>query len=126
MIVLSPKITILKEIIVTSLPTETEFRNSVLETVPQLSMEEEIAQENISILNQATKVAMPLPMDSYQSYRDYIKGPQGVVIFSSNRSKGLVRALKNIVHSKPYKFPSFLNAKGKYPKSPIGTQPPTH
>lgn len=105
-IVLRPKITFLKEITVTGLPTETEFRNQVLETTPEQSVEEEIAQDNVRILGQAAKFAMPLPMDSYESYRDYIKGPQGVVIFSSNGSKGLVRAIKNVIRSSRYKFTS--------------------
>lgn len=104
-IVLSPKITFLKEVTITPL-TEDEFQRKILETTPQLSREEEIAQENVQILNHATKFAMPLQMDSYQSYRDYMKGPQGVVLFSSNGSKGLVRAIKNVVRSTPYKFPS--------------------
>lgn len=110
-IVLSPKITFLKEVTVTSTPTEIEFRNKVLETIPQLSMEEEIAEENVRIMNQAVKFAVPLQMDSYQSYRDYMKGPQGVVILSSSGSKGLVRAIKNVIRSTPYKFPSFVNRK---------------
>lgn len=119
-IVLSPRVTFLKEVSVTSLPTEIEFRHRVLETVPQLSLEEEIAKENIDILNRAAKFAMPLEMDSYQSYRDYIKGPQGVVIVSSNGSKGLVRAIKNVVLSKPYKFPSFVERRGGQPNTSVG------
>jgi hypothetical protein len=106
-IVLSPKITFLKEVTVTPL-TEDEFQRKILETTPQLSPEEEIAQENIQLLNHAAKFAMPLQMDSYQSYRDYIKGPQGVVLFSSNGSKGLIRAIKNVIRATPYKFPSTL------------------
>jgi hypothetical protein len=110
-IVLSPKITFLKEVIVTPL-TEADFQNKVLETTPQLSMEEEIAKENVQILNRAAKFAMPLQMDSYQSYQDYIKGPQGVVLFSSNGSKGLVKAIKNVIRSTPYKFPSTFKRSG--------------
>jgi hypothetical protein len=104
-IALNPKITFLKEVTVTAL-NETEFRNKILETVPQVSMEEENALENIYVLTQASKFALPLQMDSYQSFREYMKGPQGVVIFSSNGSKGLVRAIKNIALSKTYRPPS--------------------
>jgi len=105
---MTPKINLLDEVVISTM-TESEFKQKILETTPQLTLEEEAALENIRIINQRAKFASPLPMGSYEAYRDFLKGPQGIVIFSSNGSKGLVKAIKNIVRPPTYKSSSSFN-----------------
>jgi hypothetical protein len=107
---LRQKIRLLREVKIYSYLSESAFKQKIMETTPVLSREEEIALINSSIISYLARNAPASPMDAYDNYVDYMKGPQGVVIFSSNPSKGLIRAFKNIINLTTSSYRKFFNA----------------
>ncbi len=81
-----------------------------METTPVLSREEEIAQVNSKIISYLARYTPTYPMNANDNYIDYMKGPQPVVIFSSKPSKGLIRAIKNVVSPDLPTYKGFYNA----------------
>src|SRR6267154_2231949 len=97
-IVLRQKVRLLNEVKVYSYLSEWAFKQKIIETTPQISREEALAAINSKIISYLARFAPAAPMNANDNYIDYMKGPQGVVIFSSNPSKGLIRALKNVIN----------------------------
>jgi hypothetical protein len=95
------KIRLLDEVKVHSYISESAFKKKIMETIPVLSREEEIAKTNSKIMTYLARYAPAAPMNANENYIEYMKGPQGVVIFSNNPSKGLIKAIKNVFHHKP-------------------------
>jgi hypothetical protein len=109
-IFLRQKIRLLNEVKIYSYLSERVFKQKIIETIPQLSREEEIAAINSRIISYLARHAPTSPMDAHDNFVDYMKGPQGVVIFSSNPSKGLIRAFKNIINPATSSYKKFFNA----------------
>ena len=107
---LRQKIILLKEVKIYSYLSERMFKQMIIEKPPVLSQEEEIALINSRILSYVARYAPPAPMDAFDNYIDYMKGPQGVVILSSNPSKGLIRALKNVITPATSSYKKFFGA----------------
>ena len=107
-IVMTEKVTPLNLIEVYGL-SEERFKKQVLETPPVLSREEENAKTNMAALNYYMNSLPQLKMNGYENYLEQIKGPQGVTIFSSGGQKGLIKAIKNIIKTKPIPYKSFTN-----------------
>ncbi len=109
-IFLRQKIRLLNEVKIYSYLSEWAFKQKIIETIPQPSREEEIAAINSKIISYLARYAPTSPMDANDNFVDYMKGPQGVVIFSSDPSKGLIRALKNIFNPTTPSYKKFFNA----------------
>lgn len=108
---LQQKTRLLDEVKIYSYLSENAFKQKVMETTPVLSQEEEIAQINSKIMSYLAQYAPPCVMNANDNYVEYMKGPQGVVIFSSKPYKGLIRAFKNVLN------PSLPSYKRFYPDS---------
>jgi len=109
-IILRQRIRLLDEVKIYSFLSENAFKQKIMETNPVLSREEEIAQINSKIITCLARYAPTYPMDAHDNYIDYMKGPQGVVIFSSKASKGLIRAIKNVMSPNQPAYKRFLNS----------------
>jgi hypothetical protein len=107
---LRQKIRLLREVKIYSYLSERAFKQKIIETTRLLSREEEMAKINSAIISYLARYAPTSPMDAYDNYIDYMKGPQGVVIFSSSPSKGLIRAFKNIINLATPSYKKFFNA----------------
>jgi len=109
-IALTQKIRLLSEVQVYSYLSETDFRQKIIQTTPVLTREEEIVQINSKIINYMYRYAPTFPMNANDNYIEYMKGPQPVVIFSSKPSKGLVRAIKNVLTPSQPSYKKFFNS----------------
>jgi hypothetical protein len=107
---LHQKIRLLDEVKIYFYLSESEFRQKIMETTPVLTREEEIAQINSKIITYLARYAPAYPMNAHDNYIDYMKGPQGVVILSSKPSKGLIRAIKNVIKPNLPSYKRFLNS----------------
>ena len=96
--------------------SEESFKKTVLETAPVASPEEENANTNIAILKYYIKSLPQLPMNANENYREQIKGPQGVTIFSSGGQKGLIKAIRDVIKMKPTPYKSFSIRKAPSPE----------
>lgn len=107
-VAMAPKVRTLDPVTVNSTLTESEFKEKVLNTTPVLTKEEELARENAQIMRRIALYAPQQSMNANDNYLDYMKGPQGVVLFSNKPGKGLISAVKNIVKPKKlvYKRPN--------------------
>ena len=109
-IILRQKIRLLDEVKIYSYLSESAFRQKIMETTPVLSREEEIAQINSKIITYLARYLPAYPMSAHDNYIDYMKGPQGVVIFSSKPNKGLIRAIRNVINPNLLSYKRFLGS----------------
>ena len=99
------KVTLLGTVNVYAL-TEAKFRKEVLETTPVESQEEQNAKTNMAVLNYYIKSLPQLKMTEAENYREYMKGPQGVTIISSN-GQGLIKAVRDVIKFRPVPYKAF-------------------
>jgi len=100
-IFLVPKIFLLEELIFNEIPTEEEFKLKIIEskiapTTLELNSELNFQNAHLIYLSGYTP-----PMDSWDNYKNYSKGIQGVTILSSDKSKGLLSILKSSKRANP-------------------------
>lgn len=100
-IFLVPKIFLLEELIFNETPTEEEFKikiieNKVAPTTLEINSELNFQNAHLIYLSGYTP-----PMDSWENYKNYSKGIQGLTILSSDQSKGLLSILKSSKRADP-------------------------
>jgi hypothetical protein len=100
------KVVVLEEVSVVRM-SEDDFKEKVINTKPEESEQEQNAKANIAAINHYVKSMPQMKMSASDNYTEYMKGPQGVSIFSSNGQKGLIKAIKDIVKTKPVEHKSF-------------------
>ncbi len=100
------KVTLLDAVSVYTL-SEASFKEKILETTVVESQEEQNAKTNMAVLNYYMKSLPPLEMTGSENYREYMKGPQGVTIFSSSGQKGLIKAIRDVIKAKPIPYKAF-------------------
>lgn len=108
-IMMKQKVTLLNSVDVFNILSEESFKRKILTTTKVETTEEQNAKENIAALNYYIRSLPQLPMNANDNYRDFIKGPQGVTIFSSSGQKGLIKAIRDVAKSKPVPYKNFLN-----------------
>ena len=102
LITLQPRAHMLREVDIFGLPTEEAFKQEILQLRIAPSMEEEHAKQNILYARQLFLLDVTPEMNSLDNYLWYQNRPQGVSLFSTNPSRGLSRALKQISRSKQF------------------------
>ena len=93
---LDPKENIMDEVIINEYLPEEELKQEMIDHEVNYSTEEINAVQNVSQSTMLYKMGYVPHMNSLDNFKDYIKGPQGVTLFSSDPSKGLIKSLKNI------------------------------
>lgn len=87
---------ILNEITISGLPSEEIFKGKILETKNQETKEETYAKTNFFNAQKLFRAGYTPSMNSEDNYKIYMEGSKGVSILSSDPSKGLIKALRNI------------------------------
>ena len=96
---LKPYINELNEVIILPLPTEGEMKQFMLDAKPVSSPEVYISQDGRSNLQNIRTMYLKgyrPAMNSLDNYLNYMKGPQGVSIFSTSPSRGISGVIRNI------------------------------
>jgi len=113
LIFLNQKVHLLNEIVVSGFPSENELREEVLKTRIQPTQFELNAKNNIYDSHLIFLSGYEPDFDFLDNYKMYLKGPQDATFISTNPSKGLLKAFKNISRNKT------LFKRRKYPPSYI-------
>ena len=100
---LHPRITELDEVIIGVLPSEAKFKQELINMEISETKEEINAQLNIRLATIMYLSGYTPGMSSMDNYKSFIKGPQGVSIFSSDPSKGLIKSFKNLSNKPRFK-----------------------
>ncbi|MEQ8471295.1 MAG: hypothetical protein RIC35_08915 [Marinoscillum sp.] len=95
-IFLKPSDVLLNEVIIGLLPSEAQFKQEILESRVEPTKEEKAATETMQMAKTLFLAGYTPEMNSLDNYKDYIKGPQGVSILSSDPSKGIIKSFKNL------------------------------
>jgi hypothetical protein len=103
------RIRLLREVNVYWFLSENMFRQKIMETTLVPSREEEIAMINSKIISYLARYAPVCSMNAYDNHIDYMRGPQPVVIFSSKPTKGLIRAIKNVIRPNLPSYKKFFH-----------------
>lgn len=93
---LHPRITELEEVIIGVLPSEAKFKQELIYMEIHETKEEMNAQSNMRLATIMYLSGYSPGMSSMDNYKSFIRGPQGVSIFSSDPSKGLIKSFKNL------------------------------
>ena len=104
---------VLHEITVTDMPTEEEFKRMILNNEIKKNESQVIAERNIKNIQLFAIYGMPPQMGAFENYKNYTKGLQPVVFWSSG-NKGLIQSIKDFSSSKqtgqfPIHQPSISN-----------------
>lgn len=110
-------VTLLREVTISPFYTEDEFKAKLLTTEPKISKEQEIANENSERIKSIVKFAPPSPTLNEQFYVQ-MKGPQGIMLFSNDPSKGIIKAFKNIFSPEVYTIPK-VSTRSNYRYRPL-------
>ena len=110
-ILMTQRVVVLKEVSVSRVMSEDDFRKKIAETKLIESEEEQNAKANLAALNYYIKSIPQMSMNANENYREYMKGPQGVTIFSSNGQKGLIKAIRDVIKTKAVPFKNFVRQK---------------
>lgn len=102
---LKPKTIMLHGITISDIPTEEEFKSNVLQFKIVPSTHEVNAKINFEHTNLIFLSGYTPPMNSTDNYKNYLKGPQPFSIFSTDKTKGIVRFINSI--KKPKTKPRF-------------------
>jgi hypothetical protein len=95
-VAISPKDKVLKEVVITEFRDLDLLKKEILELEIAPIIEEVNAERNIENSKVMYRMGYKPPMSSYDNYRSFMKGPLPVTFFSSDPSKGLIRAIKNM------------------------------
>ena len=99
-IFLKKKEHLLKEIIIRDHLPEDEFKQGIVEHEVKYTEAEVNAINNVEFSTVLYKSGYVPEMNSLDNFKNYIKEPQGVTLFSSDPSKGLIRSIKRLNHQK--------------------------
>lgn len=86
----------LEEVNVFAFSGEEKFKKKILHLQINSTIEEVHAKNNIEYAHKLCLMGVVPGMNSEDNYKYYLNRPQGVSLFSTNPSKGLVKAIKNI------------------------------
>ena len=81
--------------------TEQGFKEEFMQLQVETE-EEKNARDNILLIREQGILGVIPRMDGFDNYRNFVNGPQGVSIFSTGPTKGLLRGLKKAVKSYKY------------------------
>lgn len=121
---LTPHDWLLNEITIYNLPSEENLKRRIKATAIRPDMLEENATENMQNAKRIVLAGYSPVMNSMDNFNYYVQEPQGVSIFSSDPSKGLLKALNNLSrYQKPFSYtrpiqPIPANQLWKYYKAP--------
>jgi hypothetical protein len=101
MLLLIPKSFLLNEVTISPHLREEQLKRVILETPVELSREEENLLLNLENTRILFRMGYQPEMTNMDNFRMYMKGPQDVTFLSSDPSRGLIRALKNIGNRPP-------------------------
>jgi len=87
---------LLKEVTVRGLPSEERFKRQLLRTRPTISAEEINARTNFAYTHQLFLSGYVPTMNSEDNYRWHSQEPQGITLFSSGPTGGLIKAFRNL------------------------------
>ncbi|MEP1780243.1 hypothetical protein [Reichenbachiella sp.] len=99
-ILLSPKENLMQEIIIRDYLAEEDLKREIVEREVKYSVEEVNAINNIAFSTVLYKKGYVPEMNSLDNFKNYMKEPQGITLFSSNPSKGLIRSIKKLKQQK--------------------------
>ncbi|WP_421877592.1 carboxypeptidase-like regulatory domain-containing protein [Marinoscillum sp.] len=106
---LTPATHYLNEVQIGSIPSEERFKEELIKNNVQPTQEEQTTIRNTKLSTVMYLSGYVTTMNSTDNYYQFIQGPQGVSILSSNPSKGLIKSLRTLQNP-----PRFF-----YPKRPI-------
>ncbi|MEO9965818.1 MAG: carboxypeptidase-like regulatory domain-containing protein [Reichenbachiella sp.] len=95
-IYLSPKENLMKEIIIREYMPEDEFKLEILKHEVQITKEEANAVNNVAYSTMLYRKGYVPEMNSLDNFKNYIKEPRGITLFSSDPNKGLIRSIKKL------------------------------
>lgn len=110
-ILMTQRIIVLDAVDIHRVVSEDDFKKKIIETPITKSEEEQNAEANMAALNYYIRSIPQVGMNANENYREYMKGPQGVTIFSSNGQRGLIKAIRDVIKSKPVPYKSFAKQK---------------
>ncbi|MBR09813.1 MAG: hypothetical protein CMP48_19265 [Rickettsiales bacterium] len=93
---LTPAITKLNEVIISQFPSEEKLKSELIKHDVPMSQEEYSAKQNMKLATMIYLSGYTPKMTSWDNYNEFIRGPQGVSIFSSDPSKGLFKSIRNL------------------------------
>lgn len=106
---LKRKENLMQEIIVRDYSPEEELKQEMINHVVIYSMEEINAINNVEFSTILYKNGYVPEMNSLDNFKNYMKEPQGVTLFSSDPSKGLIKSIKRLSQQKKTYSPNTMN-----------------
>lgn len=96
MIYLNAKENLLKEIVIRDYLPEEEFKQEIIKRKVQYTEDEVNAIQNVEYSTILYKKGYVPEMNSLDNFKNYMKEPQGVTLFSSDPSKGLIKSIQRL------------------------------
>jgi len=87
---------VLPELIIREYLPEEELKNEIINHNVTISIEETNAINNVASSTILYLQGYVPEMNSLDNFKNYIKEPQGVTLFSSDPSKGLIKTIKRL------------------------------
>lgn len=98
----------MQELIIRDYLPEEQLKQEMLEYEVEYTLEEVNAINNVQQSTILYKKGYVPEMNSLDNFKYYMKEPQGVTLFSSNPSKGLIKSLKRLSQQKKNYYPHSL------------------
>ncbi|WP_420580450.1 hypothetical protein [Reichenbachiella sp.] len=95
-IFLNRKENLMKEIVIRDYLPEAEFKQEIVEHEVKYTEAEANAIQNVEFSTLLYKKGYVPEMNSLDNFKNYLKEPQGVTLFSSDPSKGLLKSIKRL------------------------------
>ncbi|WP_422360970.1 carboxypeptidase-like regulatory domain-containing protein [Reichenbachiella sp.] len=108
-IFLSKKERLMQEIIIHDYLPEDEFKQEVVEHEVKYTEAEVNAMQNVEFSTLLYKKGYVPEMNSLDNFKNYMKEPQGVSLFSSDPSKGLIKSIQRLSTQNKTHYPNTLN-----------------
>jgi hypothetical protein len=100
---LAPRVRVLKEVRISAFPSEAEFKQQLLMTVPTVSREVAMAAENSERMRDMGRFA-PMTKTNADLFFESLQGPQGFTLLSSNPSRGISGFIKSVRRPQKYQY----------------------
>lgn len=104
-IYLTKKETVLQEVIIRDYLLEDELKQEIIAYEVKTSKEEANAVYNVANSTVLYLQGYTPEMNSLDNFKNYIKEPKGVTLFSSDPSKGLIKSIKKLNQQNSYLDP---------------------